>query len=47
MSNENVVSDSTRACAPMSRVPTMPQVKLHSAWCGTITPLGLPVEPEV
>ena len=47
MSKENVVSDSTRASAAMPSVSAMPHVKLHKASCRTITPLGLPVEPEV
>lgn len=47
MSNEKVVSDSTRASLPMSRLAAMPQVKLHSPRWRTITPLGWPVEPEV
>ncbi|CRM42355.1 hypothetical protein [Pseudomonas sp. 37 R 15] len=47
MSNENVVNDNRRASPPMDKVSAMPQVKLHNAWCRTITPLGVPVEPEV
>ncbi|CRM22418.1 hypothetical protein [Pseudomonas sp. 24 E 13] len=47
MSNENVVNDNRRASPSMDKVSAMPQVKLHNAWCRTITPLGVPVEPEV
>ncbi|CRM75999.1 hypothetical protein [Pseudomonas sp. 25 R 14] len=47
MSKENVVSDSRRSCTPIPGAAAMLTMKLVSAPWRTITPLGLPVEPEV
>ncbi len=47
MSNEIVVTASSRSagCSPGTRA--MLSRKLDSAECGISTPFGLPVEPEV
>ncbi|SFY52140.1 hypothetical protein STEPF1_05410 [Streptomyces sp. F-1] len=47
MSNPNVVTASHRSPSVRAICEPMDHRKLRSAPCGTITPLGRPVEPEV
>ncbi len=47
MSNARVVTASNRSPGPMPGSRAMLERKLTSAACGTQTPFGLPVDPEV
>ena len=47
MSNDSVVTASSRSPAFRPGSVRMLARKLHTAFCGSTTPLGLPVEPEV
>lgn len=47
MSKEAVVTAATVSPAVSSSLRTMSRAKLASARCGTVTPFGRPVEPEV
>ena len=47
MSKDSVVTASSRSLARMPGLRCMDSSRLAAARCGTATPLGLPVEPEV
>ncbi len=47
MSKPKVVTDRKRSPGPMPNRSPMSCTRLTSASCGTTTPLGRPVEPEV
>lgn len=47
MSKDSVVTAAMRSLAPMPGSRCMVCIRFAAARCGTQTPLGLPVEPEV
>ena len=47
MSKESVVSAGTTSPSPTPGRPAMARRKFTTARCGSPTPFGLPVEPEV